>query len=128
MIRRPPRSNLTDTPFPYTTLFRSAQAAAARPLQVRIAHGAALVWHLLPRRGNSGGRWLAAVAWAGPGGGRRCGGCSGALCGRARRGAACPGKEDREHARQGDRKGVRLGKSVSVMFDIGGSCNFQKQK
>src|SRR3546814_4147648 len=82
MIRRPPRSNLTDTPFPYTTLFRSAQAAAARPLQVRIAQGAALVWHLLPRRGNSGGRWLAAVAWAGPGGGRRCGGCRGALCGR----------------------------------------------
>src|SRR3546814_16032686 len=25
MIRRPPRSTLTDTPFPYTTLFRSAQ-------------------------------------------------------------------------------------------------------
>src|SRR3546814_211602 len=25
MIRRPPRSTLTDTPFPYTTLFRSEQ-------------------------------------------------------------------------------------------------------
>src|SRR3546814_20474895 len=25
MIRRPPRSTRTDTPFPYTTLFRSAQ-------------------------------------------------------------------------------------------------------
>src|SRR3546814_2850242 len=100
MIRLTTRSTLTDTLFPYTTLFRSchdrqrrripaqgahrlpglqlppsaapaaAQAAAARPLQVRIAQGAALVWHLLPRRGNSGGRWLAAVAWAGPGGGR----------------------------------------------------------
>src|SRR3546814_20402513 len=29
MIRRPPRSNRTDTLFPHTTLFRSAAAAAA---------------------------------------------------------------------------------------------------
>src|SRR3546814_6746895 len=29
MIRRPPRSNRTDTPFPYTTLFRSPK----RPLR-----------------------------------------------------------------------------------------------
>src|SRR3546814_15449204 len=29
MIRRPPRSTRTDTLFPYTTLFRSAQAAPA---------------------------------------------------------------------------------------------------
>src|SRR3546814_7744946 len=28
MIRRPPRSTLTDTLFPYTTLFRSARASA----------------------------------------------------------------------------------------------------
>src|SRR3546814_14281482 len=34
MIRRPPRSTRTDTLFPYTTLFRSPQDAAAR-------HGAA---------------------------------------------------------------------------------------
>src|SRR3546814_11081251 len=27
MIRRPPRSTLTDTPFPYTTLFRSLPVA-----------------------------------------------------------------------------------------------------
>src|SRR3546814_10209248 len=27
MIRRPPRSTRTDTPFPYTTLFRSARMA-----------------------------------------------------------------------------------------------------
>src|SRR3546814_12495806 len=31
MIRRPPRSTRTDTLFPSTTLFRSAQSAAARP-------------------------------------------------------------------------------------------------
>src|SRR3546814_16071107 len=29
MIRRPPRSTRTDTPFPYTTLFRSRGGAAA---------------------------------------------------------------------------------------------------
>src|SRR3546814_15906031 len=31
MIRRPPRSTLTDTLFPYTTLFRSALYFALRP-------------------------------------------------------------------------------------------------
>src|SRR3546814_18628362 len=30
MIRRPPRSTLTDTLFPYTTLFRSVSEAVAR--------------------------------------------------------------------------------------------------
>src|SRR3546814_1566762 len=30
MIRRPPRSTRTDTPFPYTTLFRSRAQATAR--------------------------------------------------------------------------------------------------
>src|SRR3546814_6032258 len=29
MIRRPPRSTRTDTPFPYTTLFRSARARSS---------------------------------------------------------------------------------------------------
>src|SRR3546814_2549009 len=31
MIRRPPRSTRTDTLFPYTTLFRSVQAAGVTP-------------------------------------------------------------------------------------------------
>src|SRR3546814_14696901 len=31
MIRRPPRSTRTDTLFPYTTLFRSAESRAVRP-------------------------------------------------------------------------------------------------
>src|SRR3546814_4401509 len=35
MIRRPPRSTRTDTLFPYTTLFRSAQLA---PLAFRQGH------------------------------------------------------------------------------------------
>src|SRR3546814_2069696 len=39
MIRRPPRSTRTDTLFPYTTLFRSAQPLSA-PLQdgIRFLH------------------------------------------------------------------------------------------
>src|SRR3546814_17853682 len=38
MIQRPPRSTLTDTLFPYTTLFRSALRSGARDVeQVAIA-------------------------------------------------------------------------------------------
>src|SRR3546814_19939342 len=40
MIRRPPRSTLTDTLLPYTTLFRSAHArAASRPAAARALAG-----------------------------------------------------------------------------------------
>src|SRR3546814_4771860 len=35
MIRRPPRSTLTDTRFPYTTLFRSAVQRAERMQQLQ---------------------------------------------------------------------------------------------
>src|SRR3546814_18837238 len=35
MIRRPPRSTRTDTPFPYTTLFRSEDARLHRVLAAR---------------------------------------------------------------------------------------------
>src|SRR3546814_9339360 len=37
MIRRPPRSTRTDTLFPYTTLFRSADAPVARLCRVALA-------------------------------------------------------------------------------------------
>src|SRR3546814_5198120 len=36
MIRRPPRSTLTDTLFPYTTLFRSGGGAAAGARKLRL--------------------------------------------------------------------------------------------
>src|SRR3546814_11181085 len=36
MIRRPPRSTRTDTPFPYTTLFRSGPAGTDRPAARRL--------------------------------------------------------------------------------------------
>src|SRR3546814_17149397 len=39
MIRRPPRSTRTDTLFPYTTLFRSADRCAPGQLQGRVAEG-----------------------------------------------------------------------------------------
>src|SRR3546814_18436182 len=40
IIRRPPRSTLTDTRFPYTTLFRSdGKAARARPRGRQAARG-----------------------------------------------------------------------------------------
>src|SRR3546814_2050980 len=35
MIRRPPRATLTDTLFPYTTLFRSRQSSAIVPAFAR---------------------------------------------------------------------------------------------
>src|SRR3546814_5251614 len=44
MIRRPPRSTRTDTLFPYTTLFRSADRGAAAA-----AHGGAEASARLPR-------------------------------------------------------------------------------
>src|SRR3546814_20203782 len=43
MIRRRPRSTRTDTLFPYTTLFRSAAAAAAEARRAQVAAGAANV-------------------------------------------------------------------------------------
>src|SRR3546814_16026982 len=44
MIRRPPRSTRTDTPFPYTTLFRSrgrAREGQRRRPQVEVEHAVA---------------------------------------------------------------------------------------
>src|SRR3546814_4609575 len=39
MIRRPPRSTLTDTLFPYTTLFRSALPCGSDPLEISPFNG-----------------------------------------------------------------------------------------
>src|SRR3546814_11895540 len=41
MIRRPPRSTRTDTLFPYTTLFRSAESVRRTIYQLRERHPAA---------------------------------------------------------------------------------------
>src|SRR3546814_12641457 len=37
MIRRPPSSTRTDTPFPYTTLFRSPHQSGAQPVAAGVA-------------------------------------------------------------------------------------------
>src|SRR3546814_3326408 len=42
MIRRPPRSTRTDTLFPYTTLFRSADGWQVRPADVDASHRTSL--------------------------------------------------------------------------------------
>src|SRR3546814_2234912 len=55
MVRPPPRSTLTDTLFPYTTLFRSdaiPDQQAARPA-VRVHHEGGDLRSLLPRCGPS---------------------------------------------------------------------------
>src|SRR3546814_7101281 len=43
MIRRPPRSTRTDTLFPYTTLFRSAELAPTRDIRFRGGYNRAVV-------------------------------------------------------------------------------------
>src|SRR3546814_20409371 len=43
MIRRPPRSTRTDTPFPYTTLFRSRHLCPARFLNGGEASGRSFI-------------------------------------------------------------------------------------
>src|SRR3546814_1735765 len=48
MIRRPPRSTRTDTLFPYTTLFRSAQLGTSRYLIAEADESDASFLHLQP--------------------------------------------------------------------------------
>src|SRR3546814_15323552 len=53
MVRRPPRSTRTDTLFPYTTLFRSAEVIGTAADQFQVAPG--------DGRGNGVGAGLDAV-------------------------------------------------------------------
>src|SRR3546814_21174029 len=48
MLRRPPRSTLTDTLFPYTTLFRSMDADSASVIWVFNAYQLAAALFLIP--------------------------------------------------------------------------------
>src|SRR3546814_4793178 len=52
MTRRPPRSTRTDTPFPYTTLFRSAAAADHGRAAHRRRHGRRRLRRGQPRGGG----------------------------------------------------------------------------
>src|SRR3546814_13335972 len=121
MIRRPPRSTRTDTLFPYTTLFRSADTHDARPNNddgVIFAHG-----HIT--EGDTPGSdqepfWAASE------------GCRGTSkrSSRRRRAAgrrlSCGWNRGRSRkkpvsASPSDRKSVVKGKRVSVRIDLGGS-------
>src|SRR3546814_18308873 len=53
MIRRPPRSTRTDTPFPYTTLFRSADTP-----EEAVLHHLDQNLHAMSQRGKRIPRWL----------------------------------------------------------------------
>src|SRR3546814_5317737 len=55
MIRRPPGSTLTDTLFPYTTLFRSGRDKGAAPAQTGSRHGMPCRIRLLPQRACANG-------------------------------------------------------------------------
>src|SRR3546814_943689 len=58
MIRRPPRSTRTDTPFPYTTLFRSPVATARRnPHRAIDAKDAAVEHAILDDRPHGMGKF-----------------------------------------------------------------------
>src|SRR3546814_1736702 len=73
MIRRPPRSTRTDTLFPYTTLFRSPDAAYRRRDEGRGGGTGrrAVRHHLLPRHADPGAARQVARQGAGRGGGAR---------------------------------------------------------
>src|SRR3546814_16742706 len=53
MIRRPPRSKLTDTLFPYTTLFRSYDGYTTVPYQAAQASAAVIVYKEAFEKANS---------------------------------------------------------------------------
>src|SRR3546814_20267188 len=61
MIRRPPRSTRTDTLFPYTTLFRSAELSAPSSALHDQAHGCLMTVYL-DRRRTLGDRAAAQIA------------------------------------------------------------------
>src|SRR3546814_9237332 len=65
MIRRPPRSTRTDTLFPYTTLFRSADGEVGEfcvdPGEHRLGHGSRLVQACADTLSSD--RFTRAVTW-----------------------------------------------------------------
>src|SRR3546814_15368558 len=127
MIRRPPRSNRTDTLCPYTTLFRSAVALAAPGMGLpgagiegqlagKVLNGAAEVLQPLQqpaavavsrRKGRVGGDGAVEIL-------KRLGQLALRLAGDA-------------PAIAEDRKSVVEGKSVSVRVDLGGCGNIKEK-
>src|SRR3546814_16736867 len=111
MIRRPPRSTRTDTLFPYTTLFRSAQVGQQVDLQ-RGQRDRAKQQHRDPehRHGDAAA-------------GRNADQPGAHAVAPGRRTFGVPVPLDAT-----DRKSVVKGQSVSVRVDLGGRRNIKKQK
>src|SRR3546814_20182555 len=112
MIPRPPRSTPTDTPFPYTTLFRS-EASRTLSHSPAASHGLGTI-HDPPTQATFGwARNSAALSSLMPPVGHSV---------RSARGPARPLSIAR------DRKSVVEGKSVSVRVDLGGRRIITKNK
>src|SRR3546814_20012800 len=126
MTRRPPRSTRTDTLFPYTTLFRSAQSPASlrrilgKDSPVAVMLSAARSATLESMRSEVAGR---AVSPADPKLIRYLQASMGALPHEILRALFLDGSRPvigDEQLQHGDRKSVVSGKSVSVRLDPGG--------
>src|SRR3546814_11442364 len=65
MIRRPPRSNRTDTLFPYTTLFRSPKRVAAQNAEIYRASGLKFIVHGGEKHAVTGHSFVAEVSFNG---------------------------------------------------------------
>src|SRR3546814_16042146 len=125
MLRRPPRSTLTDTLFPYTTLFRSFQLT-------RLRDGTRRVTHITEVEGMEGDKITLQDIFlfdfsAGVGANGRHQGAlqpTGVRPGFSERledtGTAIDGSMFQSDPSRGDRKSVVEGKSVVVRVDLGG--------
>src|SRR3546814_12608324 len=58
MLRRPPRSTRTDTPFPYTTLFRSQGASLPQAIKAAKEQGKAGLFNQVGQVWNHSFYWL----------------------------------------------------------------------
>src|SRR3546814_19145612 len=115
MIRRPPRSTRTDTLFPYTTLFRSCEKQARKPLWARGAGQFGKGRGAAERTRTSTGSPASPLAATG-----------GHRGGSARR-RALPGLDSVAQA-PGDRTRVVSGQSVFVGLAFGGRRFIKKKK
>src|SRR3546814_12993761 len=100
MIRRPPRSHRTDTLFPYTTLFRSGDAAILEPPEGRL---------LVVDDGGADPRLVGAGGGGDPG--RELHGAAEEVVGLADGLAEMPAAADAVGRDLGDRKSTRLNSS-----------------
>src|SRR3546814_14481518 len=126
MKRRPPRSTRTDTLFPYTTLFRAADAGTARRADPAGQHCPGR--HLGRAGGSDGGRGAPAAVEGNLGGDCRQAPVGRAVDAQGKQSPACAGHGRRLESARKDRKSGVSGKSVSVRVDLGGRRHIKKKK